>query len=122
AWRWTPGPSMTNEVRGGFHSEHPLFLNTSTVPANFITPTLISTPEETFLDQGRYSINYNFQDNAEYVRGNHSFRFGGLAQIFKIEPFVEFGIIPTYTLATNVNTPSITTAQFTNTTLFPGGI
>ena len=122
AWRWTPSASLTNELRGGYHSEHPLFQNTSKVPANFITPTLISTPEENFLDQGRYSINYNFQDNAEWVRENHSFRFGGLMQRFKIDPFVKFGIVPTYTLGTNVNTPSISTAQFTNTALFPGGI
>lgn len=122
AWRWTPSATLTNEVRGGFHSEHPLFLNTSNVPASFVTPLLITTPEEVFLDQGRYSINYNLQDNAEYVRGSHSLSFGGLVQHFRVEPFVRFGTVPTYTIGTNVNTPQITTAQFTNTALFPGGI
>ena len=121
-WRWTPSSALTNEVRGGFHSEHPLFLNTSNIPASFVTPLLITTPEEVFLDQGRYSINYNLQDNAEYVTGNHALSFGGLFQHFRVEPFVKFGTVPTYTIGTNVNTPQITNAQFTNAALFPGGI
>jgi hypothetical protein len=122
AWRWTPSATLTNEVRGGMFKESPRFNNTSTLNSNFITPTLISNPEETFLNQGRDSTNYNIQDNAEYTRGDHSLRFGGLYQSFRINPFQNFGIIPTYTIGTGVNTPSISTAQFNNAALFPGGI
>ncbi|HEV7374413.1 MAG TPA: TonB-dependent receptor [Pyrinomonadaceae bacterium] len=122
AWRWTPTARLTNELRGGMFREHPLFNNTSTTPANFITPTLISNPEETFLNQGRESKNYNIQDNADYTWGDHSLRFGGLFQAFRVAPFQRFGIVPTFTIGTNVNTPQITTTQFGNAAIFPGGI
>ncbi|MDQ5844286.1 MAG: TonB-dependent receptor, partial [Acidobacteriota bacterium] len=123
AWRYNPTPSITNEVRGGHFRGGPVFLRTNPLPATFITPTLISTPETTFTDQGRFTIYNNFQDNAEWIRGNHSFRFGGLLQTFDINSFVNFGVIPTYTIGTNsLSTPFISTAQFTNAALFPGGI
>jgi hypothetical protein len=122
AYRYTPTARLTNEVRGGYVASAPVFLRSNPTPANFITPTLISNPETTFTDQGRDTKYYNFQDNAEYTRGNHSLRFGGLFQAFRINSFVNFGVVPTFTLGTNVNTPQITTAQFTNATLFPGGI
>lgn len=123
AWRWTPNARFTNELRGGMFHEDPLFIDQGVVPSNFITPTLISNPEETFLSQGRLDKNYNLQDNAEYTRGDHSLRFGGLFQAFRINPFFsQTSVIPTYTIGVGTNTPQITTAQFTNTALFPGGI
>lgn len=123
AWRWTPNARLTNEVRGGMFREDPVFNDTGTVPSNFIIPTLISNPEETFLNQGRLDKNYNLQDNAEYTWGDHSLRFGGLFQAFRITPFFsQSSVIPTYTIGVGVNTPQITTAQFTNAAIFPGGI
>ena len=123
AWRYSPTPTITNELRGGHFRGGPVFLRTIGLPATYITPTLISTPETTFNDQGRYTIYNNLQDNAEYIRGNHSFRFGGLFQTFNIDSFVNFGVVPTFTIGTNtLSTPFISTAQFTNAALFPGGI
>jgi hypothetical protein len=122
AYRMSPTTSFTNELRVGGTRGGPVFLRTNPEPANFITPTLISNPETTFLDQGRFTKYYNIQDNADYIRGNHSIRFGGQLQTFDINSFVQFGTVPTFALGTNINTPQITTAQFTNAALFPGGI
>ena len=123
AWRFSPTATLTNELRGGHFRGGPVFLRTNPLPDTFITPTLISNPETTFTDQGRFTIYNNIQDNAEYIRGNHSFRFGGLYQTFDINSFVNFGVVPTFTLGTNsLSTPQITTAQFGNAALFPGGI
>ncbi|PYS51598.1 MAG: hypothetical protein DMF68_03670 [Acidobacteria bacterium] len=83
---------------------------------------MISNPDETFLNQGRLDKNINIQDNAEYTWGDHSLRFGGLYQAFRVEPYQNFGVVPTYTIGVGTNTPQISTAQFTNAGLFPGGI
>ncbi|MGH9943105.1 MAG: hypothetical protein ACRD9R_12200, partial [Pyrinomonadaceae bacterium] len=122
AYRMSPTPSFTNELRGGYIGSTPVFLKTSQTPDVFITPTLISNPETTFLDQGRENDYFNIQDNADYLWGDHALRFGGMFQAFRINSFVNFGVVPTFALGTNVNTPQITTAQFTNAMLFPGGI
>jgi hypothetical protein len=137
AWRTTPSANFTNELRAGTFRGGPVFLRTQPLPTNFFgslvanTTTvdsttlagLISNPETDFTDQGRYTIYYNVQDNAEYIRGNHSFRFGFQVQTFDISNFVNFGVVPQFALGTNsLSTPFISTAQFTNAALFPGGI
>jgi len=116
AWRWTPTSRFTNEVRGGtFRSVVP-FYRKEEAPAAFLTPGVFSNPEVTFLDQGRNVRTYNFQDNADWVIGRHSLRFGTVLQWDEVDPYNYAAIVPTYTLGTNVNTPTLTA------TLFPGGI
>lgn len=123
AYRTTPTASFTNEVRGGFFFSDPIFRSTATAPNFFVSLPLISSPEVNFQDQGRFTKNYNIQDNAEYTRGNHSFRFGGQGQFFRTNPFGPgaFGssTVPTLTLGTNVNTPTLTTTSFAS--LLPAG-
>ncbi|HEX6123989.1 MAG TPA: TonB-dependent receptor, partial [Pyrinomonadaceae bacterium] len=128
-WTSNFSPNFSNELVGGFSFSNPTFMRTDGTLTNLIVPpTLITSPENTFTDQGRTVKTYNFQDNATYVTGNHSIRFGGQLQINRIRPFDNFGAsgafvtVPTYNLGTSTNTPSISTAQFTNTTLFPGGV
>jgi hypothetical protein len=114
---------LTNEFTGGFFKSVPVFHSAEPLKAtNFIIPTLVTNPEVTFLDQGRAVKTENYQDNATYLMGNHSFRFGGQFQNVNINAFNDAGITPTYNLGTNVNTPQISTAQFTNAALFPGGV
>lgn len=119
--------NFTNDFRGGFFKSDPSFLRLDDVPTNFITLPLVTNPElfeagGPFLNQGRAVDTYNFQDNATLVLGNHSLRFGGQIQRVKIDAFNDRGIVPNYTLGTNVNTPQISTTQFTNTALFPGQV
>ncbi|MFN7945360.1 MAG: TonB-dependent receptor [Blastocatellia bacterium] len=122
AWRWSPTNRLTNEVRGGFFKTNPTFLRTVAEPSFFLTLPLVSSPEVNFQNQGRHTHTYSAQDTADYTFGNHAFRFGGQAQFFRISPFASFDTLPRFTLGTNQNTPQITTAQFTNPALFPGGI
>ena len=122
--------NFTNEARGGVFKSDPSFLRTDTLPTNFINIPLVTNPELSeatnpvgpFLNQGRAVKTFNFQDNATYVLGNHSIRFGGQVQRVKINAFNDRGIVPIYTLGTNVNTPQISATQFVNTALFPGQV
>ncbi|MCA1638107.1 MAG: carboxypeptidase-like regulatory domain-containing protein, partial [Acidobacteria bacterium] len=113
---------LTNEVRGGFFFSNPTFLRKDPNLENYFVLPLVSNPENGYQNQGRDTKTYNIQDNATYVTGKHSFRFGGQYQRVKIDSFVAFGVVPTFAIGTGTATPSITTTQFTNTSLFPGGV
>lgn len=119
----TPTAKLTNELTGGFFKSVPVFLSDEPAKSTFfIVPTLITNPEVTFLNQGRTVTTTNINDNASYSWGDHSFKFGGAYQNVDIDAFNDAGITPTYSLGVNVNTPQISTAQFTNAALFPGGV
>jgi len=119
----TPTAKLTNEVTGGFFKSVPVFLSDDPAKAtNFVVPTLITNPEQTFLNQGRTVTTTNLNDNASYTMGNHSFKFGGAYQNVDIDAFNDAGITPTYNLGTNINTPTISSTTFANATLFPGGV
>lgn len=122
AYRWTPTPTFTNEIRGGYTRSFPQFPQTQPEPANFLTLPLVTNPESTYLFQGRRTQTYTLQDNADLQRGNHSIRFGGQYNAFTALRLNRGGVLPTYTLGINTTTPQITAAQFSNTALFPGGI
>ncbi|MBC8031963.1 MAG: TonB-dependent receptor [Pyrinomonadaceae bacterium] len=118
AYQMAPTPSFTNEVRGGYQRSEPFFFE-SGVPTNYLIGIpLVTTPEGSFRDQGRNTDYYNLQDNASYSRGNHSIRFGGMYQAYRIEAVNFAGTTPTFTISgtANPNAPRLATA------LFPGGI
>jgi hypothetical protein len=119
----SPSPSWTNEVRGGFQKSGPVFDNPSVVGRNFLlTLPLISNPENNFRYQGRNQDYWNFQDNATYIRGNHSFRFGGVYQSFKFLDFNQASnLIPTYTLSNANSTTLLSTASFNGQAGCTGG-
>jgi hypothetical protein len=129
AYRHTFGTSLTNEIRGGFFLSKPTFERQQDAPAFLIggaispasaandpivpaNAAILNNPEVSFLDQGRDSNIYNFQDNADLQKGNHAFRFGFNAQFFRVNPFNDAGIVPTVFLGTNPNTPQLTAASF----------
>lgn len=129
AYRTTPTAKFTNELRGGVYKSAPTFNRSIAAPANFISlPTVggtaaingLGNPEVNFEDQGRNTRFFNLQDNAEYVAGSHSLRFGGQIQRIRVNPFgpLSFSstnsVIPTFGLGTNTNTPQFTTANFAN--------
>lgn len=120
AWRYTPASNLTNEVRGALQLSRPQF-DRENQPTNFfLSLPLISSPESTFQTQGRNTAIWNFQDNAVYTWGNHSIRFGGQINWFRINPYgppaFSASTIPTVSLGTNINTPSLPASSF------PGGI
>jgi hypothetical protein len=104
AYNWSISNRLNNEVRGGFQKSNPFF-NTGGLPSDFfIGLPLTDSPENSFLTQGRTTKLYNIQDNAVYLWRNHSFRFGGQDNIYRI---VSFGgaALPTYFLD-NSNFPN----------------
>lgn len=112
AYRWTPTGRFSNEVRGGtFRSVVP-FDNTNPSPSYYISVPTISSPVVTFQDQGRFTRYYNFQDNADLTIGNHGLRFGGQLQFQEVDAYNDAGIVATYTLGTNANTPTLVASQF----------
>jgi hypothetical protein len=120
AWQMTPSASFSNEVRGGYQRSEPFFLST-TDPRSLpflLTIPLATNPEPSFQSQGRNTSYYNIQDNASYTRGNHSLRFGGQGQFYRIEAINNVGSTPTYAITTtgNTATPGLVSANF------PGGI
>ena len=121
AYRMNPTSNFSNEIRGGFQKSDPKFDRTDSPTDFFIQLSLISNPESAFEKQGRNTIIGNFQDNAVWIRGQHSFRIGGQAQIFRVTPYGPgaFGnsTIPTVNLATNTAVPQTLVAS-----QFPGGI
>lgn len=120
AWRWTPGANFTNEVRGALQLSRPKFDRENQPNDFFFTLPLITSPESTFQTQGRNTAIWTLQDNAVYTWRNHSFRFGTQIHWFRINPFgppaFSASTIPTLTIGTNVNTPSLPASSF------PGGI
>jgi hypothetical protein len=112
AYRWTPTARFSNEIRGGsFRSEVP-FDNTNPAPGFYVGVPSISNPVVTFQDQGRFTRYYNFQDNADLTIGNHGLRFGGQLQFQEVDAYNDAGIVATYTLGTNANTPNLLATQF----------
>ncbi len=114
AHRWSPTAKFTNEVRGGFFTSDPFFTRRLDEPAFYLTLPLISNPEVNTQNQGRNTGNYSIQDNADYLLGNHSLRFGGQAQFFRDDTLTHFDTVPRYTLATNTTTPALPGSAFTS--------
>ena len=87
AYNWSLSSKFNNEVRGGYQKSNPFF-NTGGLPSDFfIGLPLTDSPENSFLPQGRTTKLYNIQDNAVYTWRNHSFRFGGQDNIYRIVSF-----------------------------------
>lgn len=128
AYNWTPTATFSNEVRGGYQYSNPFFqeggvptdsvFSTNQTPSGTALASIISNPEGSFRSQGRNTSYWNLQDNATYTWGNHSFRFGGNRDAYKIVASNFANTTPIYTFSStgNPNTPGLTTA------LFPGGI
>ncbi|MDT4954403.1 MAG: hypothetical protein QOJ02_2541 [Acidobacteriota bacterium] len=120
AYQMTPTPSFSNEVRGGYQLSKPFFLSTTdprSLPFLLSIP-LATNPEPSFQSQGRNTKYYNIQDNASYTFGNHTMRFGGQGQFWRIQSINNAGSTPTYSITTtgNTATPGLVSANF------PGGI
>jgi hypothetical protein len=131
AYRMTPTPSFTNEIRGGYQRSEPFFLSTTDprslpfliggVANGVISATsipLVTNPEPSFQSQGRNTSYYNIQDNAAYSFGNHSLRFGGVGQFYRITSINNAGSTPVFAITTTANTatPGLVAGNF------PGGI
>lgn len=115
AYRRVFTPNIVNEIRGGIFFSDVLFNRNSPLPDYFLTVPLVTNPETTYTDQGRYVKNYNLQDNVDWVVGSHNVKFGGQFQYFQPTSFVNFGTVPTFFVQTLSGfTPSFVTSDFAN--------
>ncbi|MCP9495232.1 MAG: TonB-dependent receptor [Pyrinomonadaceae bacterium MAG19_C2-C3] len=112
AYRYSSAGGFSNEVRGGFSFPEAIFDQTGPNPGFFVFSPIISGNTDRFVDQGRTQRNYNIQDNASFIAGNHTVRFGFLGQFFRVNPFNAVGTTPTLNLGVNQNTPQLTAASF----------
>lgn len=97
AWRWNPTNSLTNEVRFGFNLAPAFFLTGQ----NFSSARTINSagfpfsgPDPNFLPQGRKTHTWVWQDNASWIRGNHTIKFGTQVQRVTIFTTDSNGIYP----------------------------
>lgn len=129
AYRRILSQSMINEVRGGLFTSEVPFTRTDALPrflfgagatgllantfqGGAFTGGSVSNPENNFLNQGRTTKAFNFQDNADLIWGKHSFRFGGQLQYFKVNSYNDGGIVPRIVLNGGNGTPTFTAANF----------
>jgi hypothetical protein len=115
-WTWTPSATLTNELRGGFFLSEPVFNRVNPEGAFLLSVPLISNPAATFQNQGRKADNYTITDNATWVGGNHTLRFGGTVTWFKTNSFAHFDTVPRFSLQLNGATGQFVAANF------PGGL
>ncbi|MDX2041722.1 MAG: carboxypeptidase-like regulatory domain-containing protein [Acidobacteriota bacterium] len=111
----TFGSRMTNEVRVG-HQRAPVgFIRESNPSQPFVVFPTITTPNNTFMSQGRNTMVYQYIDNFSLVAGAHSWRFGGDFQSITAATFNDAGINPTINIGTNAANPDgILNSQFPN--------
>jgi hypothetical protein len=73
---------------------------------------IITNPTNVFQDQGRFNRVTTFADDATWVLGNHTLRFGGVYQKYEVNSYNDFGIIQYYNLG-NTSVDAATNTTFT---------
>ncbi|HEU5411055.1 MAG TPA: TonB-dependent receptor, partial [Candidatus Acidoferrales bacterium] len=97
AWRWSPNANFTNEVRFGFDLAPATFDTSQKFGSSFIN-TLVpggtttndlafTNPDPNFFFQGRDTHTWSYQDNANWLHGNHSIIAGVQLQRVTIDEF-----------------------------------
>src|SRR5260370_346023 len=95
SWRWTPGATLTNEIRGGFNLTYAYFLNTQGNVPYIVTPPipsgqtnpLFTDPINEGQAQGRTTNTYNLSDDAAWAHGRYYVQFGFHAQHIGVESY-----------------------------------
>ncbi|MFN2501985.1 MAG: carboxypeptidase regulatory-like domain-containing protein [Pyrinomonadaceae bacterium] len=116
-FRWG---QFTNEVPFDRISEYPdFFIGSGVLPTTTggapLLGGIITNPTNVFMDQGRNNKVTTFADNANWILGNHSLKFGGLYQKYEVKSYNDFGIVQHYHIGTtNVSTATSTTLTNNN--------
>jgi hypothetical protein len=127
AWRTNPRPNWTNEVRAGANIAPATFGYTGSagaLPSYLIGGTDYSTPEALaaaqVLKQGRDTRTYSIQDNATWIKGRHTLKFGAFYQGVYVRTYDYTGTIPLYNVgidSTNQTTNLLTSAYLPGASL-----
>lgn len=108
SWRWNPRSDLTNEVRFGFDIAPAYFVTSQNFSSGYVLndATLPFTdPNPNFLPQGRDTHTWSWQDNANWVKGNHTIKFGTQIERVTIYTTDSSGIYPSYSLGFSPNNP-----------------
>jgi hypothetical protein len=118
AYTWSPTNNFSNEFRGGFNYAEVPFRGTNNPTDFFLALGTNTNPLGFYETNGRNTQYRNFQDNAVYTTGNHSFRFGAALETFRIQLFDSRSTLPNYAISTtaNPNTPPLTASQICGST------
>ncbi len=117
AWRWTPSPSWTNELRGGFNLAPSRFDNSENRGSQLFDGFVFTNPVVNFDLQGRDTNIYVFLDNLTWQRGRHGLHFGVQIAHIAVSPFDRAGLIPDYSIGLSAANPIVL-----DPSQFPGGI
>lgn len=108
AYRRIISDNIVNEARWGIFTNEVPFNRISPRPSFFLGAAgttngallagIISNPDNIFLDQGRNNKVYTLADNLNWVIGDHSLKFGGQLQKYKVNSFNDVFNIPNYVL------------------------
>jgi Carboxypeptidase regulatory-like domain/TonB dependent receptor len=124
--------NFVNEARYGIFTSEVPFARVSPYPTYFLGPAgttsgnlagIINSPDNVFLDQGRFNKGFTFSDNVDWVVGKHTIRFGGQLQYQKVNSYNDVLIVPNYNIGTtSVNAATNTTFATTNFPNTLGGV
>lgn len=86
-WRWNPNSTLTNEVRFGLDFAPANFDTAQKFGSNFIDggTTIFTSPDPNFPFQGRSTHTWSWQDNANWLHGNHNLGFGAQIQRISVQ-------------------------------------
>ena len=106
--------NFINDFRGGVFTSVVPFDRTDPLPDYILSVPLVTSPM-TFLDQGRNTKAFNFQSNADWILGDHTIRFGGQSQIFRVNAYNDAATLPVVTVGSGTNSTFTTTGTTTPT-------
>ncbi len=121
AFRRVFSNNFINDFRGGIFTSVVPFDRTSPSPDFILGVPLVTSPLQ-FLDQGRNTKAFNFQSNADWVLGDHTLRFGGQAQIFRVNAYNDAAILPVVNVGSGTNSTFTSTAGTSTTPTGIGGL
>lgn len=113
AWRWTPTPNLTNELRGGANIAPAPFGTSTPAPAFFETNSSVTwtSPVNEFLPQGRTPNTYTIGDTAGYTHGRHALQFGANFQIVHIYVYNDGSTVPQYNVGMGTGQNALTASD-----------
>ncbi|HEY6341840.1 MAG TPA: TonB-dependent receptor [Bryobacteraceae bacterium] len=111
AWRWNPTPTLTNELRAGLAFSPATFHYNGAYPPFLVGGTIYTSPQpaenSAILEQGRDVRTWVHMDNATWVHGKHTVKFGYFYQGVHVRTWDYSGTVPAY----NVGISSVNQQQ-----------
>ena len=105
AWRWSPNGTFTNELRAGLAFSPATFGYNGTLPPYLIGGMIYSSPDpavnSSILAQGRDTRTWSHMDNASWVHGRHTLKFGYFFQGVHVRTYDYTGVVPEYNVGTS---------------------